>query len=62
MRIELELPEVDTESVLRYEGPGATLGEVALLDRLPRSATAIADTTGAGAHHHHGEPRRARAA
>ena len=44
MRIELELPEVDTESVLRYEGPGATLGEVALLDRLPRSATAIADT------------------
>ncbi|KAA1429415.1 aldehyde dehydrogenase family protein [Nocardioides antri] len=44
VRIELELPEVDTESVLRYEGPGATLGEVALLDRLPRSATAIADT------------------
>ncbi len=45
VRIELELPEVDTESVLRYEGPGSTLGEVALLDRLPRSATAIADTT-----------------
>ena len=44
VRIELEIPEVDTESVLRYEGPGATLGEVALLDRLPRSATAIADT------------------
>ena len=44
VRIELELPEVDTESVLRYEGPGSTLGEVALLDRLPRSATAIADT------------------
>ena len=44
VRIELEIPEVDTESVLRYEGPGSTLGEVALLDRLPRSATAIADT------------------
>ncbi|PWN03965.1 cyclic nucleotide-binding protein [Nocardioides silvaticus] len=44
VRIERELPEVDTESVLRYEGAGATLGEVALLDRLPRSATAVAET------------------
>ena len=55
VRIELELPEVDTESGTRYEGPGSTLGEVALLDRLPRSATAIADTEGAGAHDQDGD-------
>jgi acyl-CoA reductase-like NAD-dependent aldehyde dehydrogenase len=44
VRIEIERPEVDSESVLRYTGPGEALGEVSLLDRLPRSATAVADT------------------
>jgi acyl-CoA reductase-like NAD-dependent aldehyde dehydrogenase len=44
VRIQLERPEVDSESVLRYTGPGQALGEVALLDRLPRSATAVAHT------------------
>ncbi len=44
VRIQLERPEVDSESVLRYTGPGQAVGEVALLDRLPRSATAVAQT------------------
>lgn len=47
--IRLEVPPEganpdDHENVLNYLEPGSVLGELALLDRLPRSATAIAHT------------------
>jgi len=47
--IRLEVPPEgsnpdDHENVLNYLEPGTLLGELALLDRLPRSATAIAHT------------------
>ncbi|MDQ3430681.1 MAG: aldehyde dehydrogenase family protein [Actinomycetota bacterium] len=44
VRLELPHPELDTEGVLGYLGAGSLLGELALLDRLPRSASAYAET------------------
>jgi len=44
VRIELPQPELDSEGVLFYLEPGALLGELSLLDRLPRSASAWAET------------------
>ena len=44
VRLEVEQPEVDTEGVLGYVEPGMFLGELSLLDRMPRSASAYADT------------------
>jgi acyl-CoA reductase-like NAD-dependent aldehyde dehydrogenase len=44
VRIEVELQEVDSEGVVAYVEPGQFLGELALLDDLPRSASAYADT------------------
>ncbi len=44
VRLEVDVPEVDTEGVLQVMGPGEILGELALLDQRPRSASAIADT------------------
>jgi acyl-CoA reductase-like NAD-dependent aldehyde dehydrogenase len=44
VRIELENPELDSDAVLRFMGPGTVLGEVALLDRQKRSAKAVAHT------------------
>lgn len=44
VRLELPHPEFDTEGVLGYLGAGSLLGELALLDRLPRSASAYAET------------------
>jgi acetaldehyde dehydrogenase/alcohol dehydrogenase len=44
VRLEVEQPEVDTDGVLGYLEPGAFLGELSLLDRMPRSASAYADS------------------
>jgi acetaldehyde dehydrogenase/alcohol dehydrogenase len=44
VRVELGGQHVDTEGVLGYATAGETLGELALLDGLPRSASAFADT------------------
>lgn len=44
VRLEVEQPEADTDGVLGYLGPGSFLGELSLLDALPRSASAIAHT------------------
>jgi acyl-CoA reductase-like NAD-dependent aldehyde dehydrogenase len=44
VRIELDHPELDSEAVLRFLGPGSVMGELSLLDREPRSATAVAHT------------------
>ena len=44
VRIELERTELDSESVLTYLEKGAILGELSLLDNLPRSASAYAQT------------------
>lgn len=44
VRLELPHPELDTEGVLGYLGAQSLLGELALLDRLPRSASAYAET------------------
>src|SRR5690242_5020173 len=45
VRLELGQQEhVDTERVLGYLAPGWLLGEMALLDDMPRSASAFADT------------------
>lgn len=44
VRIELERPGTDSEGVLQVLEPGALLGELSLLDRLPRSASAFAET------------------
>ena len=51
VRLELERERhVDTESVLGFIGPGTILGELALLDGLPRSVTAYAETELTAAH------------
>jgi len=41
-RIDVAHPELDSEDVLRYLEPGSLLGELSLLDGLPRSASAYA--------------------
>lgn len=45
VRLEVAHPELDTEGVLGYLDAGSLLGELSLLDRLPRSASAYAETT-----------------
>ena len=42
VRLEVEQPEIDTDGVLGYLEPGMFLGELSLLDRMPRSASAYA--------------------
>jgi acyl-CoA reductase-like NAD-dependent aldehyde dehydrogenase len=44
VRIELEQGELDSDSVLARLGPGDWIGELALLDGGPRSASVIADS------------------
>jgi acetaldehyde dehydrogenase/alcohol dehydrogenase len=44
IRIEVQSQEVDTDAVLGYLSPPSVLGELGLLDELPRSATAIAES------------------
>jgi acetaldehyde dehydrogenase/alcohol dehydrogenase len=44
IRLEVESHEVDTDAVLGYMGSPSVLGEVGLLDGLPRSASAFAQT------------------
>lgn len=44
VRLELAHPELDTDGVLAYLAAGSLLGELSLLDDLPRSATAVADS------------------
>jgi acyl-CoA reductase-like NAD-dependent aldehyde dehydrogenase len=44
VRVELDQPEWDSDSVLGYVEPGSFLGEVSILDGLPRSAGAYAHT------------------
>ncbi len=44
VRIELDRNELDSEDVLGFLEPGSTLGEISILDGMPRSATAFAHT------------------
>src|SRR5829696_9040558 len=44
VRIELDRPGTDSEAVLQVREPGSLLGELSLLDLLPRSASAYADS------------------
>ena len=49
VRVEVERPAVDsdtldTDGTLGYSGPGSLLGELAVLDGQPRSASAVAET------------------
>jgi acyl-CoA reductase-like NAD-dependent aldehyde dehydrogenase len=44
VRLEIDRPELDTEGVLGYLTSGSLLGELALLDGRPRSASAFAET------------------
>src|SRR5207248_4112962 len=44
VRIELDRSELDSEDVLGFVGAGSILGEISILDGMPRSATAIAHT------------------
>jgi acyl-CoA reductase-like NAD-dependent aldehyde dehydrogenase len=50
VRLELVREHVDTDSVLGFIGLGSILGELALLDGLPRSVTAYAETPVVAAH------------
>lgn len=50
VRLELEREHVDTDTVLGFIGAGSILGELALLDGLPRSVTAYAETPLTAAH------------
>lgn len=44
IRLEVARPEVDSDGVLGFLEPGSILGELSLLDREPRSASAYAHT------------------
>lgn len=44
VRVELEFGELDSDAVLARLGPGEVIGELALLDGGPRSASVIADS------------------
>ena len=44
VRIEVRRDHPDSENVIEVIGPGTILGELSLLDREPRSASAVADT------------------
>ena len=44
VRLEVQRPEVDSDGVLGFLGEGTILGELSLLDRLPRSAGAYSHT------------------
>jgi acyl-CoA reductase-like NAD-dependent aldehyde dehydrogenase len=44
VRVELDRNEIDSDDVLGFLEQGAILGEISILDGLPRSATAIAHT------------------
>ena len=44
VRLELARPEVDSDGVLGFLEPGTILGELSLLDHLPRSASAYSNT------------------
>jgi acyl-CoA reductase-like NAD-dependent aldehyde dehydrogenase len=44
VRLEIPRPELDSEGVLGYLSPGTILGELALLDEQPRSASAYAES------------------
>ena len=44
VRLEVDVGETDTDTVLGYLDPGMLLGEFSLIDRKPRSATAYAQT------------------
>jgi acyl-CoA reductase-like NAD-dependent aldehyde dehydrogenase len=44
VRIELDRNELDSDDVLGFLEPGSTLGEISILDGMPRSATAFAHT------------------
>ncbi|HEY6209347.1 MAG TPA: cyclic nucleotide-binding domain-containing protein, partial [Gemmatimonadales bacterium] len=44
VRLEVQRPEVDSDGVLGFLGAGTILGELSLLDRLPRSTGAYSHT------------------
>jgi acetaldehyde dehydrogenase/alcohol dehydrogenase len=44
VRLEVERPDFDSDGVIAYLGPGMLCGEFSLLDGLPRSASAYANT------------------
>jgi acyl-CoA reductase-like NAD-dependent aldehyde dehydrogenase len=44
VRLQLERAEIDSDGVLQVLGPGSLVGELSLLDRLPRSASAYAES------------------
>jgi acyl-CoA reductase-like NAD-dependent aldehyde dehydrogenase len=44
VRLEVERPDVDSDGVIAYLGPGMLFGEFSLLDGRPRSASAYAHT------------------
>ncbi len=44
VRLEVEVADIDSDSVLAFSGPGAILGEVGVLAGVPRTASAYAHT------------------